>query len=154
MLSKLITSNDIKLNLESTDRDECFAELLELIVAKQPDINRSEVLCALNRREEKGSTAIFPYVAVPHSVCKTVKKTSIVIGISKKGIEFDDCMDPSKSTMVNVIFEIVFEEKDTDLHLHVLRDVLQLVSNKDFVKKVLQAGTSAEVFKMIEELEK
>lgn len=35
MLSAFISPADIKVNLESTDKEECFAELLELIVAKK-----------------------------------------------------------------------------------------------------------------------
>ena len=51
------------------------------------------------------------------------------------------------------MFEILFEEKDTETHLHVLRDILQLVSNPDFIKNVLQAKTSQEVYELIETME-
>lgn len=155
MLSKLISPADIKINLESTEKEECFAELLEVCISKQPQINRSEALSALCQREEKLSTAIFPYVAVPHAICKSIKKTSLVIGITRKGIEFEP-VDPAtnpKCPIINVVFLILFEEDDTEGHLHVLRDILQIVSTPDFVDRVLQAQTSLEVYDLINEFE-
>ncbi len=159
MLSAFISPADIKVNLESTDKEECFAELLELIVAKNSNIKRIEAMQALIQREEKGSTAVFPYVAVPHGVIKSIGKTAIAIGISRNGIEFESPLGESDSSkdarkpVVNVIFEIIFEEKETETHIRVLRDILQLVSDPEFVKNVLQSKTSQEVYDLIESLE-
>ena len=155
MLSSFITPSSIKVALESTEKEECFAELLEVLVAKNPELNRKEAMNALITREEKMSTAVFPYVAVPHALCSSAGDTLVAIGISRQGIEFES---PEPETnpehpVVNVIFEILFEEKDTQTHLDVLRDILQLVSNPDFVKNVLQAKTSQEVYELIESME-
>ena len=155
MLSSFITPSSIKVALESSEKEESFAELLEVLVAKHPELNRKEAMNALITREEKMSTAVFPYVAVPHAVCSSAGDTLVAIGISRQGIEFES---PEPETnpehpVVNVIFEILFEEKDTQTHLDVLRDILQLVSNPDFVKNVLQAKTSQEVYELIESME-
>lgn len=155
MLSSFITPSSIKVALESSEKEESFAELLEVLVAKHPELNRKEAMNALITREEKMSTAVFPYVAVPHALCSSAGDTLVAIGISRQGIEFES---PEPETnpehpVVNVIFEILFEEKDTQTHLDVLRDILQLVSNPDFVKNVLQAKTSQEVFELIESME-
>jgi len=152
MLSSFISPASIKVALESTEKEECFAELLEVLVAKNPGLDRREAMTALVAREEKMSTAVFPYVAVPHALCSSAGDTLVAVGISRSGIEFES---PEPETnpdhpVVNVIFEILFEEKDTETHLHVLRDILQLVSNPDFVKNVLQAKTSQEVYDFIE----
>ena len=155
MLSSFISPASIKVALESTEKEECFAELLEVLVAKHPELNRKEAMNALIAREEKMSTAVLPFVAVPHALCNSAGDTLVAVGISRSGIEFDS---PEPETnpdhpVVNVIFEILFEEKDTETHLHVLRDILQLVSNKDFVNNVLQAKTSQEVYDLIESMD-
>lgn len=155
MLSSFITPSSIKVALESSEKEESFAELLEVLVAKHPELNRKEAMNALITREDKMSTAVFPYVAVPHALCSSAGDTLVAIGISRQGIEFES---PEPETnpehpVVNVIFEILFEEKDTQTHLDVLRDILQLVSNPDFVKNVLQAKTSQEVYELIESME-
>ena len=155
MLSSFITPANIKMGLESSEKEESFAELLEILVAKNPDLNRWEAMDALIAREEKMSTAVFPFVAVPHALCSSAGDTLVAVGISRQGIEFDS-PEPEKNPehpVVNVIFEILFEEKDTQTHLDVLRDILQLVSNPDFVKNVLQTKTSQEVYELIESME-
>lgn len=154
MITSYINPSDIKLRIESSDRDECFAELLELIVAKNPEVNRSEALNGLYLRESKMSTAVFPKIAVPHAVCKSSQKTAIAIGISKHGIEFENIESGTyNNRRVNVIFEVLFEETSTEGHLHVLRDILNLACNDDFVPRLLEATNTQEVFDIIAELE-
>lgn len=145
MLCNYITPGDIKLNLESTEVEECFAELLEVIVAKNPHLNRKEALQALESREEKSSTAVFPQVAIPHAICKSLNKSSVAIGISRRGVEFD--------SPVNIVFEILIEENDAEFHMNILKSVVELVSNKTFVNKVLNAKSEQEVFNIIVEFE-
>ena len=155
MLSSFISPASIKVALESTEKEECFAELLEVLVAENPGLNRKDAMNALIAREEKMSTAVFPFVAVPHALCSSAGDTLVAVGISRAGIEFESPEPESNPDhpVVNVIFEILFEEKDTETHLHVLRDILQLVSNPDFVKNLLQAKTSQEVYDLIESME-
>lgn len=155
MLSSFITPSSIKVGLESVEKEESFAELLEILVSENPALDRKEAMNALVQREEKMSTAVFPGIAVPHALCTSAENTLVAIGISRGGIEFES-PDPETNPghpLVNVIFEILFEEKDTETHIHVLRDILQLVSNPDFVKNVLQAKTSKEVYDIIESQE-
>ena len=90
MLGSLITPSRVKLNLESTEWDECFSELLEVMIENNPKIIRTQAISALVQREEKMSTAVFPSVAVPHATCNSVKETQIVLGISSRGVDFED----------------------------------------------------------------
>ena len=115
MISNILMPENIKINMESTEQEECIAELVEKLVATNPEIDRNQVLSSLLAREEQMSTAIYPFVAVPHAVCKNLKNTSIAIGISRSGIEFEN---PDKNNpnpvKVHVVFQVVFEEEDTN----------------------------------------
>ncbi len=154
MLTDYITPADIKLNLESTDREEAFAELTELLVKKSPGINRTQVINALIERENKCSTAVFPMVAVPHAVCESAKETGIVIGVSREGIEFEPVESSDRlCPVVNIIFQIVFEKDNTDSHLNILRDILFVVSKPEFHQRVLNAQTQQELYDLLVELE-
>ena len=155
MLSNLISPDNIIVDLESEEKEECFAELLEVLVAENPKLNRKAALEALIEREDKKSTAVFPLVAVPHAASDTLSKTAIAIGVSHSGIEFEpvNSDDNSKNLIANVIFEILFDEKDAEGHLHILRDILQLAIRPDFVKSVLKAKSSKEVYNLIVSLE-
>ena len=155
MLSSFINPSCIKVGLESSEKEESFAELLEILVAKNPELNRREAMDALIAREEKMSTAVFPFVAVPHALCTSAGNTLVAMGISRSGIEFEAPKPETnpKHPVVNVIFEINKKKKDTETHLHLLRDILEIVSQPDFVKNVLQAKTSQEVYDLIESME-
>lgn len=154
MISNILMPENIKINMESTEQEECIAELVEKLVATNPEIDRNQVLSSLLAREEQMSTAIYPFVAVPHAVCKNLKNTSIAIGISRSGIEFEN---PDKNNpnpvKVHVVFQVVFEEEDTNAHLHVLRDILQIVSNPNFVHEILLTKNTQEVYNYIVTLE-
>ena len=155
MLSDFIKPESIIVDLESEEKEECFAELLEVLVAQNPGLNRRSALEALITREDKKSTAVFPYVAVPHAVSDSITKTVVAIGVSRSGIEFEpvNSEDNSKSPIVNVVFEILFDKKDTEGHLHALRDILQLVVHPEFVKSVLKAKSQKEIYDLIVSLE-
>lgn len=145
MLKDFISPVDIKLNLESTEKEECLAELLEVIVARQPSISRRDAMAALVEREEKSTTAVLPGIAIPHAICKSVKKSAIALGISKKEIDFDK--------PVNIVFELLFEENDVGFHMNILKSIVQLCESKTFKNRIMNAKSSQEVFDIIYEIE-
>lgn len=154
MICDKIDLENIKVNLESKNSEECIAELLEIIVNKNPTINRKEALNSLIAREDEMSTAIYPFIAIPHAVCKSIKKTTIAIGISPSGVIFENPNSSKKESLkVNVIFEILFEQNDTVGRLHILRDILQIVSNSEFINQICLAKSSQEVLNLISSLE-
>ena len=63
VLQQVFSPKSIILDLQSTEKDELFEEMLEAVVAVQPDIDRSEALHALRERESKMSTGIMHSVA-------------------------------------------------------------------------------------------
>ncbi len=154
MLSNLITRNNVLVDMESTEKEEALAELLEVLVAGQPQIDRREALESLSSREDKMSTAVMPHIAVPHAVCSSVKKTAVALGISRNGIEFDLPDSPGyETTSVNIIFETLFAEKETETHLHLLRDILYVTSNPEFLPGIRRARTAQDVCDLICSLE-
>ena len=110
MLSSFISPAVIKTGMESSEKEEGFAELLELLVAKNPKLDRKEAMEALVKREEKMSTAVLPFVAVPHALCSSAGDTLVAMGISREGIEFE-APDPEADKtrpVVNIIFDALF----------------------------------------------
>ena len=150
MILDLLTCSQIKIGLESTEREECFAELLEPLVARFPQLKRGQAMDALIKREELKSTAIFPAVAVPHAVVhEHLDVPAIALGISRDGIEFEAENPGEKNPVVKLIFEIFFDEGDAHKHLQVLRDILQLLKHEDFLNEVLKASTPQQVLDII-----
>ncbi|HAH62961.1 MAG TPA: PTS sugar transporter subunit IIA [Treponema sp.] len=142
MLSKLITPANIKVDLESTDKEEVFEELLEVIVAAQPGINRQEALKALTIREEKMCTGIIPGIAVPHAVCSSVHGAVAAVGLSRDGIEYASL----DGTPVNFIIMLLFAQGDTESHLQTMKDVASVLQHPDFMKVIMEKKTPQEVY--------
>lgn len=154
MLSDFLTTENIIFNMESSERDESLAELLEVLLSQNDLINRNVAMDALIDRENTMSTAVFPHIAVPHAVCKSIGNTVVAVGISRKGIPFEsiDENDPNDN-IVNIIFEILFDESDSQNRIHILRDILKLISNMDFLNQVMKTANVYEVLDLIRAFE-
>ena len=124
-LQHVFSRQSIILDLQSTDKDELFEEMLQAIITAQPDINREEALSALSERESKMTTGIIHSVAVPHCRIDTVRGVAGAIGLSKRGIDYDS-LDGSP---VHFVFMLVCNPVDDALHLAVFHDggLLQVV---------------------------
>lgn len=92
VLSQLMSSGSVNLNLKSADRDGVLEELVNQVsaIAKQPEA-RHTLLRALHEREQLHSTGIGDGVALPHArnaLVGLVDKPVIVFGRSKQGVPF------------------------------------------------------------------
>jgi len=149
MLADIFPSENIIVNLESEDKDEAFEEMLETLVASQPNIDRSEALSALRLRESKMSTGIMPGIAVPHAISTTVKGVAGAVGISHAGVDYD-ALDKQP---VHLIFMLLFAPSETERHLQVMKDFSGLLQMPDFVKEILSKKTPQEVHDTISTFE-
>ncbi len=157
MLSDLIRPENILLGLESTEKDMLFAEMLEVLIRAQPSISREEAEAALLKREEQASTRVMRGIAVPHANCPSAKRTAAALGISYSGIDYDaDSASRDESSgdpLVHIVIMILFEQGNSEEHLHILADCARVLSSPDFYKSVLAARTVQEVHDLIREYE-
>ena len=145
VLEQVFSPKSIILNLESTDKEELFEEMVEAIVSVQPQINRAEALAALNEREAKMSTGIMHDIAVPHGSCMTAKGIVGAIGISRRGIDYDS-LDKAP---VHLIFMLLSNPEETERHLSVLRELASVLQNPVFSKEVIEKQTAQEVYDLL-----
>ena len=104
MLETFFKPQLINVNLESSDKDELFEEMVELFARGDCGIDRQEALDALIAREEKMTTGIIPSVAIPHASAPSVKGGFGAIGISRAGIEYGSL----DAKPVHVVFMLLF----------------------------------------------
>lgn len=149
MLSKYISAKNIKMDMEATEKDEAFAELVEVALSVQPAVGRQDALDALEQREATMSTGIIPGIAVPHAMCQSVKGTVVVIGKSTDGIEYE-ALDGNK---VHFVVMLLFEMGNTEAHLQVMKDAAMLLQRKDFYGTVMAAKSADEMLDVIRTLE-
>jgi PTS system fructose-specific IIC component/PTS system nitrogen regulatory IIA component len=145
LLNGVFTPKAVKLSLESETKDEVFEELVEVLVAAHPEINRAQALQALLAREAKMSTGIIKGIAVPHGKIAGIKGVFGAVGISRQGIDYESL----DGEPVNVIFMLLTDTDDYEYHLNVLKRLSRLLDLPTFISSVLEKRTQQEVYDVI-----
>ena len=89
-LRDFIVSDSIVAELQATDRDSALRELVTSLATAGsiPQDAVEEILNALIKREQNGSTGFGKGVAVPHVKHPSIKQMSGTIGRSANGLDF------------------------------------------------------------------
>jgi PTS system fructose-specific IIC component/PTS system nitrogen regulatory IIA component len=114
--------------MEAEDKDEAFEELVDYFCRTDNSDAHDEILEAIVLREEKMSTGIHKGIAVPHGKTKAVKTMRGVLGISKKGIQYDSL----DGEPVYLLFMIISPMEDSEKYLRLLKHLAELVENPQF----------------------
>lgn len=125
----------VKIGLESIDKDECFEEMVDLLVKAGRIRDREEALRALHQREEECSTGIGRGFAVPHGKTNAAGGLSIAIGTSPSGIEFES-QDGKPVFLVCMIFA---REDEPGPHVQALAEVMRLLRVPGFLERLAAA---------------
>jgi mannitol/fructose-specific phosphotransferase system IIA component (Ntr-type) len=91
------------------------------------------------------TTGIMHSVAIPHALISSMQGSVGAIGISQEGIDYDS-LDKAP---VHVVFMIIGNEKDTEHHIQLLRQLALILQTPDFVKKILSLKSSSEIYNFI-----
>ncbi|MDA3792188.1 MAG: amino acid permease [Elusimicrobia bacterium] len=122
---KIIESSTIidikeRLNLEE------FLSRMADIISKEMDIERQKAYDALHAREKDTSTAISPFVAIPHIVIDGKERFEIFMARAKKGIEFTD------QDNIKAVFILIGTPDERNFHLKALSAIAQIVQAENF----------------------
>jgi PTS system fructose-specific IIC component/PTS system nitrogen regulatory IIA component len=123
----------IKIGLESDDKDEAFEELVDQFCQAERSDGREEILEALREREAKMSTGIHKGIAIPHGKTNAIESVKGVLGISKKGIDYD-ALDGQP---VYLLFMLLAPQKDSEKHLRMLKRLAGLLDNPQFYTELV-----------------
>jgi PTS system fructose-specific IIC component/PTS system nitrogen regulatory IIA component len=139
----------IKVDLEAEDKDEAFEELVDHFCQAEKSDGREEILEALREREAKMSTGIQKGIGIPHGKTNAVEKVYGVLGISRKGIDYD-ALDGEP---VYLIFMVLIPQKDTEKHLRILKRMAELLENPQFYIELVAQKDSQGVYNTIRKYE-
>jgi PTS system fructose-specific IIC component/PTS system nitrogen regulatory IIA component len=151
MLNDVFSRELIKIGLESKDKEEVFEEMADFFCQTTGIKSRQEILTALWEREAKMSTGIKRGIAVPHGKSSVLKNVYGVLGVSKKGIEYDSL----DSQPVNLVFMILVPDTDSEAHLRILKRLAQIIDNHEFYSELLAQNNprnASDIIKKYEEI--
>lgn len=148
-LKDFIVTEAITPQLEATDRDGAVRELVTALAraGSVPESAVDEIVAAVIKREQNGSTGFGKGVAVPHVKHSKVKQMVGAIGRSVGGIDFA-ALDHQP---VYTIFLLLSPENQPQQHLQAMNIVFSNLQKDMFRRFLRQAETREGVVDLLDE---
>lgn len=131
---------------EIRDKSDAIARLAELLAGSQRIVGSEEIDRVLSEREKLQSTGVGGGVAIPHGTIERLDRIYGAVLLCPQLIGFDAIDDAP----VGIFFAVIGPKKSTGQHLKTLARVSKLLRDAGFRSELLDAGTGAAAFGMIE----
>jgi len=150
-LSEILSQDAIIPQLRSGTRDGAIQELLEVLlrVDELSPQDGGQILQALIEREANGSTGFGKGVAVPHCQHWAVKKTTLAIGRSSEGLDFNSL---DKGPVYSMLL-LLSPANDQDRHLQGMELIFRHLQRASFRDGLRQASTREAVLELVAGIE-
>ena len=145
ILGQVFNPKTICVNLESEEKEEVFEELVEKLIELKPNLNRQNILSAIYERENLMSTGIKEGIAVPHGKTDEIDEVIGVLGISRKGIDYD-ALD---NKPVYLVFLLLSSKSNAEFHLRVLRHLSTIIETSGFTSELMEQKTAEDAYQVI-----
>ena len=145
ILGQVFNPKTICVNLESEEKEEVFEELVEKLIELKPNLNRQNILSAIYERENLMSTGIKEGIAVPHGKTDEIDEVVGVLGISRKGIDYD-ALD---NKPVYLVFLLLSSKSNAEFHLRVLRHLSTVIETSGFTSELMEQKTAEDAYQVI-----
>lgn len=106
-----------------------------------------DVVSAILKREELGSTGIGRGVAVPHTKHPSVNELVGAVAVSESGVNFDS-LDGEK---VHLLFLLISPPDRPGDHLRALENISRQLRNEQFCSFLKQSKQADDVWQLLEE---
>src|SRR5215207_10095633 len=148
-LHDFIVKDGIIPDLKALDRDGVIRELVTSLATggALPESSVDEVVAALIKREQNGSTGFGKGVAVPHVKHPQVKKMSGTIGRSTTGIDFA-ALDHQP---VYSVVLLLSPENQPQQHLQAMNIVFSNLQKDMFRRFLRQCDTREKIIELLDE---
>ncbi|HUT37123.1 MAG TPA: PTS sugar transporter subunit IIA [Planctomycetota bacterium] len=144
-LIDVLDESVVKVGLEAEDKEEVFAEMIELLVRAGRVEDRDRALRAIVAREEMATTGIGSGVAVPHGKEPSVKSLIAALGISRTGIEYD----ATDGEPVYLVFLVLAEANNPGPHVQCLGEIARLLQVPGLNERLRGVKTAREALDLI-----
>jgi PTS system nitrogen regulatory IIA component len=142
-----LSQDTIIVDLKAIDKKLAIIELVDTLERAKKIRKTDEIINIILEREKLGSTGIGQGVAIPHGKTDVIDKQIGVLGISRKGIEFNSL----DGELVHIIFLLIGPLEVAGQHLKALSRISRLFKDKFLRQAIKDAKTIEEVIKIIQQ---
>ncbi len=141
-----ILSEDLVIgDLGGQSKADVIEEMAGVVAEHHPEIDRDELVRALEDRERLNSTALGQGVAIPHGKLPGLRRVVAAFGRSRRGVDFQSL--DGKPT--NLFFLLVAPEDSAGAHLKALARISRLLKDDAFRERLMRAGDAPELYRTI-----
>lgn len=147
--SDFVSNKSICPDLESQSKEGVVTELVDSLLAagEIKESDRDDIIKAIMKREELGSTGIGRGIAVPHTKHPSVDKLVGTVGVSVEGVDFES-LDGEK---VQLFFLLVSPPDRPGDHLRALENISRQLRDETFCRFLKQSKNSEDIVQLLEE---
>ena len=144
-----ISQKAIRAELAATTKEGVIAELVHALVeaGEIKAADQEDIIKAIMKREELGSTGIGRGVAVPHTKHASVEKLIGTVGVSPTGLDFESLDGQSAS----LFFLLVSPPDRPGDHLRALENISRQLRDETFCRFLRQSKTPDDILQLLEE---
>ncbi|ADL08198.1 PTS sugar transporter subunit IIA [Thermosediminibacter oceani] len=147
-ISDLIRKELVVTNLEVKTQEEVFKILFEKLL--ENGYVKETFLDAIINREKTFPTGLLLgnyNVAIPHTDAEHVLKPAIALATLAKPVIFQNMANPQEDVPVNIVFMLALNSPHSQVEM--LQQLVNLIQNEDFLKRILNVEGGDEVIKII-----
>lgn len=146
--SDFVCIEAINPQLVADDKESAITEIIHsLRDAGKIGDEADDIVKAILKREELGSTGIGRGIAVPHTKHPSVDRLLGTVAVSEDGVDFDS-LDGEK---VQLLFLLVSPPDRPSDHLRALEHISRQLRDEMFCRFLRQAKTRDEISQLLEE---
>lgn len=145
MLKDIITLDCIDINLKGNTKSEIIDEMIDILYKAGKLNDREEYKKEILKREQQGSTGMEEGIAIPHAKTNAVKNSTVAIGISKKGVDYES-LDGELS---HLFFMIAASDTSADSHIEILSKITTLLLEDEIREGILHANSKEELLNIL-----
>lgn len=144
-----ISIEAIRAELAADDKESVISELVQSLVdaGEVSPAEKDDIVAAIMKREELGSTGIGRGVAVPHTKHTSVQKLVGTVGVSADGVDFNS-LDGER---VQLFFLLVSPPERPGDHLRALENISRQLRDDTFCRFLKQSKTADDIHQLLEE---
>ncbi|HPE37233.1 MAG TPA: PTS sugar transporter subunit IIA [Spirochaetales bacterium] len=144
-LSDFLDRDLVLPDLAARTKNEVLTELVASLGPKLPDLDADKALQVLLEREHLGTTGIGDGVAIPHGKMEDLQEIVLVVGRSKKGVDFE-ALDFKPCT---IFFLVLAPEQVAGTHLRILATISRLLRDESFRRSFQAAADRDELWRLL-----
>lgn len=149
-ISELLKPEAVKLDASASNKDNAIDQLIDLHYAAGNITDKVIFKKAILAREAESSTGMENGIAIPHARTIAVAQAGLSAMTVFNGVDFNS-MDGTKSKL---LFMIAAPENSNNYYLEVLSKLATLLTDDQFVQKLIEAKTVSAFIATIDDEEK